>query len=57
MPGAVIRSALTCAAQAAVLGGVCVRAEDGAVSKDVMSSRVAARNLLDRQRDPSLRSG
>ena len=42
MTGAVNRPITTSAAQAAVLGGVYARAGDGAVSKNVMSSRYPA---------------
>jgi hypothetical protein len=46
MTGAVIRPTMTRAAQAAVLGGVCARAADGAASKNVMSSASQRSNLM-----------
>ena len=46
MTGAVIRPTMTRAAQAAVLGGVCARAADGAASRNVMSSASQRSNLM-----------
>ena len=51
MAGAAIRPTMTGAALAAVLGGVCACAGDGAASMNVMSSRAAARNLYRRSND------